>query len=413
MAGSIEKRGNTSYRLTISAGFDGNGKRIKHTKTVNCASEREAEKELARFVVAVENQQHTTSGKMTLTGLYEYWKEHHASKNLAPTTIACYNFIYPRIKVALGHKRIDKIEPRHIQAFLSNLAEPGIKRVQQKKDSNKVQPKESLSASSIKKHHELLSSMFNKAVRWGLLPYNPCQRIDPPKLERKSKDIYDQQALGLFLHHLEGEDDKYKLWTLLALTGGLRREEIFGLEWKHINFETATLRIEQASVYTPETGTILKGTKNKSSTRSISIPQSVVKLLKQHQLTQNEERLNIGDKWQESGRIFTQWDGKPGHPHSFNTWLRRFCINKKLPSISPHDFRHMAATYLITSGTDIRTVSGKLGHSRSSVTLDIYSHLVASAEQETANTMETFLQTAMKQQKNSEKKEPDHLPDSL
>ena len=413
MAGSIEKRGENSYRLTISAGADGNGKRIKHTKTVSCTSEREAEKELARFIVAVENQQHATSGKMTLTGLYEYWKEHHALKNLAPTTVACYNFIYPRIKTALGQKRIDKIEPRHIQAFLANLAEPGIKKLQQKKGSTEPQPKECLSASSIKKHHELLSSMFNKAVRWNLLPYNPCQRIDPPKLERKSKDIYDQQALGLFLQHLECEDDKYKLWALLALTGGLRREEIFGLEWKHINFETATLRIEQASVYTPETGTILKGTKNKSSTRSISIPQSVLKLLKQHELSQKEDRLSIGDKWQESGRLFTQWNGKPGHPHSFNTWLRRFCVNHELRSISPHDFRHMAATYLITSGTDIRTVSGKLGHSRSSVTLDIYSHLVASAEQDTANTMEAFLQSAITQQKNSIKKEPDDSPDSF
>ena len=57
-------------------------------------------------------------------------------------------------------------------------------------------------------------------------------------------------------------------------------------------------------------------------------------------------------------------------------------------------FRHLSATYLITSGTDIRTVSGKLGHSRTSVTLDIYSHLVGDAEQETANTMEAFLSTA-------------------
>ena len=82
------------------------------------------------------------------------------------------------------------------------------------------------------------------------------------------------------------------------------------------------------------------------------------------------------------------------YPHSFNTWIRKFCTDNKFPNISPHMFRHMSATYLITSGTDIRTVSGKLGHSRTSVTLDIYSHLVGNAEQETANTMEAFLSTA-------------------
>lgn len=391
--GSIEKRGEKSFRLTISCGSDEIGRRIKKTKTVNC-SEKEAEKELARFMVEVENQQNANSGKMTVEELYEYWKKHYADTNLAATTRSTYEFIFPRIKATLGKKRIDKIEPKHIQALMANLAEPGIKKSPRKTAPNKDIPKECLSASSVKKHFELLSCIFGKAVKWGLLANNPCTRVEPPKLVRSQKELYDQKTLLQFLQRIEAEDLKYRLWVLLAFTGGLRREEIFGLEWKHVNFEKCTLRIAQASIYTVATGTILKDTKNKSSNRIISIPASVIKLLKLHKSEQAKTRLKLGDKWQESGRVFTQWNGIPAHPHSFNTWIRKFCTENKFPNISPHMFRHMSATYLITSGTDIRTVSGKLGHSRTSVTLDIYSHLVGNAEQETANTMEAFLSTA-------------------
>ncbi|WP_370516740.1 tyrosine-type recombinase/integrase [Sporomusa sp. KB1] len=56
--------------------------------------------------------------------------------------------------------------------------------------------------------------------------------------------------------------------------------------------------------------------------------------------------------------------------------------------ISPHSFRHMAASFLIRSGVDIRTVSAKLGHARTSTTTDIYAHVIQSAEQQTADIME-------------------------
>ncbi len=406
--GSIEKRGENTYRLIISAGYNEIGRRIKKTKTVKC-SEKEAEKELARFLVDVENQQNSTSGKMTVEDLYDYWKKNYADTHLAATTRATYEFIFPRIKAALGKKRIDKIEPKHIQALMAHLAEPGIRKSSKNNDLSKT----SLSPSSIKKHFELLSCIFSKAVRWGLLPANPCSRVEPPKLVRSQKELYDQKTLLKFLQKIETEDIKCRLWVLLAFTGGLRREEIFGLEWKHVNFEKCTLRIAQASVYTVATGTILKNTKNKSSNRIISIPNSVITLLKLHKSEQSKTRLKLGDKWQESGRVFTQWNGVPAHPHSFNTWIRKFCSKNNFPHISPHIFRHMSATYLITNGTDIRTVSGKLGHSRTSVTLDIYSHLVGNAEQETANTMESFLSTVTEKKSVSLKSNAISITDSV
>jgi integrase len=388
--GSIEKRGENSYRLIVSAGIDGTGKQIKKTKTVHCTAQQ-VDKELALFISDLERGNHATSGKMTLAQLFDYWEKNHALKNHEQTTIKYNRFMFARIREVLGNKRIDKLEPKHLLAFYQNLAEPGIKKTQQAKDSKEPLAPAMLSANTIRKHHTLISSLLAKAVQWQLIPYNVAERVEPPKQERPIKSVYDTEQTITFLQALEAEPLKYRLMTMLALTAGLRREEIFGLEWSDIS--DSNLHIHRASVYIPGS-VITKGTKNKSSTRTVSIPADVTTMIKCYKAEENERRLKCGDKWKKSKRLFTTWDGDNAHPHSMNTWLRKFIAKHHLPPISPHSFRHMAASLLVLKGTDIRTISGKLGHSRTSTTLDIYSHLMQSAEQGTADIMQTMLDSA-------------------
>ena len=78
-----------------------------------------------------------------------------------------------------------------------------------------------------------------------------------------------------------------------------------------------------------------------------------------------------------------------------NCWLKRFIKARDFPKISPHSFRHMAATYLITAGVDLRTVAGKLGHANSTTTQLVYSHLMRHAETETATVMDSILQDSL------------------
>ena len=418
----IEKRGDTSWRLTVYDGYDGNGQQIRYRKTVTAANISEAKKLYKLFAADVQRGNVAKSGKMTLTQFYEFWKENHALKNHEISTIAYNDQLFTRVKTALGHKKIASIEPKHLLSFYKNLSEPGIKKVQKKKgeksqpteeseidspnddtstalgstdETAKDAPKEplpALASSTVRKYHTLISSLLEKAVKWGLLPYNAAKRVEPPKNDSKPKVIYNPEMLGTFLNVLETEELKHRLWILLALAGGLRREEVFGLEWKNVDFETGTLALEQVSIYVAGQGTLTKGPKNKSSRRNVSLPVSTMVLLEQYKADQTKAENKLGTKWIKTDRIFTRWNGGSAHPQSFNTWLTRFCKEKNLPHITPHAFRHMAATYLIAGGTDIRTVSGKLGHSKSSTTLNIYSHLVKSAEAETATTMETFLQ---------------------
>lgn len=403
--GSVRKTGEKSWQLAVYI----DGKRPTttiHVKSDNPKEqEREARQALAIYRQKLEKGTVAHSGKMTLRKFYEYWTENYAKKQLQPTTRNHNDFIFSRIDLALGKKRLDSIEPRHILAFLDNLAEPGVKHVVQKKNSPEPPPLECLSTVTIKKHFNLLSALFGKAVKWNMLPYNPASRVDPPKIKRQSKSIYTPEELGRFFSCIEEKDARYKLMVLLALGGGLRREEIFGLRWKHVDFENSTIHIEEASVYIP--GAIIsKETKNSSSNRLVSLPEIVMNLMKKHQFDQRSCRQNLGGNKIEGGlwegadspiddRVFAQWNGVPSHPHSFNTWLKRFIKRHNLPHASPHLFRHMSASYLINAGIDIKTVSGKLGHSQTSMTLNVYAHMFQQTEQETANTMGTILAKAI------------------
>ena len=409
MPSKIQSRGNNQYRLTVSAGCDGNGKQLLHRKTVTAANITEAKKLYIQFAAEVARGQVATDGGMTLSDFYDYWKKNHAEHHHAVTTREFNDQTFKRIKEALGHIRIGKLAPKHLLAFYKNLSAVGIKKHQKRKDGKKPPPA-GLSPVTIRNHHALLSTLLASAVKWNLIHSNPCERVEPPKNTISHKFIYDKATLGLFLTALESEPVKQQLLILLALTGGLRREEIFGLEWKHVDFENGSVSIKQASVYVPGPGTFKKDPKNYSSRRTVSLPDSVMALLLRHQAEQNEIEMALDDKWHKSDRIFTQWDGKPGHPHSFNGWLRRFCDRHKFPRISPHALRHMSATFLISAGVDVRTVSGKLGHSRVGTTLDIYSHFVTDAEKKTAATMEEFMtatKTKPKKDATSEEKTAD------
>lgn len=430
--GSVQKTGIYSWKLTVSCGFDGGGKRIRHTKTVRVTSdndgrqEKEARQQLALFISEIEKGQNATSGKMTLKQFFEYWLINYAEGRHAPKTIIYNKTLFKRIEAVMGHKRLDQIEPKHLLSFYKNLAEPGIR--QDPNDGRrKIKPsvdgepkenkpkKDTLSPNTIRKYHILLHSLFEKSTRWQLTAYNPAEKVEPPKGEKTVKKIYDEETTGRFLLLLEKQELKYRAMVMLSLAGGMRKGELFGLEWRHINFDAGTVRIEQASQYLPEKGIFTKDPKNENSNRIVTVPGSIITLLKKYKAEQSARRLKLGKKsdggkWEgaeevEDDRLFTAWNGLPAHPDSINTWLKKFIDENNLPPITPHSFRHMAATYLITSGTDLRTVAGKLGHSNSTTTQIVYSHLLKSAEQETSNKMESFLHQATEKAKEMQKKQ--------
>ena len=195
---------------------------------------------------------------------------------------------------------------------------------------------------------------------------------------------------------LENEPLHYKAMIILLVYSGMRRSELCGLEWKDIDFKKSIINIERNSIYVKGKGIFTDTTKNRSSMRAIKLPDIVFKLLKEHRAHQNAERLKLGDLWTESDRLFTQWDGKPIHPDSITGWFRAFIRRSGLPDITLHSLRHTNATLLIANGTNIRTVSSRLGHSQTSTTTNIYAHAIRSADAAASEVLDSILKPVIK-----------------
>ena len=161
---------------------------------------------------------------------------------------------------------------------------------------------------------------------------------------------------GLQLAKHLNNQGKYKVMVMITLTTGCRRGETMGLQWKHIDFINKTIKIEQTAQYLTGIGIFIKEPKTHSSKRTVSMPNSLVSLLKAYKSEFNARRLKLGLRWRggksiDEDFLFTTWEGRQAHPDSMNSWLKKFVKKNKLQPITPKCFRHMAATYLITSGT--------------------------------------------------------------
>lgn len=198
---------------------------------------------------------------------------------------------------------------------------------------------------------------------------------------------------------------QFKVLYQILICGGLRRGEVVALRWNDIDFNNNTININKSTAYARRT-VIEKDTKTKSSNRIISMPESVMCLLKQYKKEYYEKQLALGTKWavDNNGKrldfVFIQADGRqmnistPLHRfHSIINMYNETVENEedKLPIIPLHGLRHTSATLLISQGVDVRTVAGRLGHSQTSTTLDIYAHPLKKMDEVASNKLENLL----------------------
>ena len=398
--GSVQKTGKYSWKLVVAGGFDANNKRIRHTRTIKVNSddpkkqEKEANQQLAIFVAEIEKGQVITNRKLTFAEFIVLWLRDHAEKHLAPKTLFRYKqMLDSRITPALGKLKLEAIKPNHLLSFYSNLAEPGIKKIPQKKLKENEEPPEpqGLSERTILHHHRLIHTILESAVQWLYIVNNPASRVKAPKVQKTSATVYDQEQTSALLEAMTNEPFKYQVIILLAIATGMRQGEIMGLTWKHINFDSNSIQVQQAAQYLPGQGVFLKDPKNETSKRTISVPPSVMDTLKQYKKHQAEERLKLGDKWKASDMLFTSWDGRPMYPNEMSSWFPKFLKRHNLPHLPFHGLRHTSATLLIAEGLTATDLSRRLGHSTTSTTMNIYAHSLQKADEAAAQKMNNIL----------------------
>ena len=172
---------------------------------------------------------------------------------------------------------------------------------------------------------------------------------------------------------------------------GLRRGELLGLEWKDVDFTDNIIEINRTSLYSKsQGGTYTETPKTETSYRSLKLPVEVISILLHWKSLQDKQRTKVGDKWIETDRIFTKWNGLPLDGTAPGYFFKRFCKRTGMRYVSNHSFRHFNASVLISSGVDVKTVQSCLGHSTPMTTLSIYAHSFRSSQ---ARAMDTVADT--------------------
>ena len=141
--------------------------------------------------------------------------------------------------------------------------------------------------------------------------------------------------------------------------------------------------MKKFSIYTPSLG-IYEGPTKTRKIRAVRISNATLELLRKHKEAQQRLKEKNGDRWIETGYVFTADNGDHMTPDSITQWLAKFSETHNLPHIHPHAFRHTAASTMIASGIDLVTTAHELGHANATTTATIYAHSIAVAQAKAA-----------------------------
>ena len=241
-----------------------------------------------------------------------------------------------------------------------------------------------LSDTFIRRVHMMLHEAMDAAVRERLIPKNPTEGTIIPKVNYAPKQILTEEQLEKFMEALK-QDPLWYDFFYTELTTGMRRGEICGLKWQDFDDKTGRLHIHR-SVGTRKGGGIRVGeTKTESGARTILLPPSTAEILKQRKKKSYSEWIFHNPTVPEL----------PMNPSSAYRHLKTLLKNAELPLIRFHDLRHTFATHALKSGVDAKTLSGILGHTNASFTLDTYTHMTTDMHRKAAGVVGGFLDEIM------------------
>lgn len=381
-----------SYSIRVHRGRGPDGKQLKPwTATFEVSptwTEKSARKKAEAFAATFEKDCRegvTTDSRQKFGPYCEYVIKLKEERGAKHSTISSYKDLAARVTPVIGHIRLKDLRPDHLNDLYTSLAQEG----QNKRTGGK------LSAKSILEHHRLISAVLEQAVKEGLVPFNVASRATLPKVERKEVNYFQPEQIADIREALEQESIKWRTLVHMLLITGARRGEILGLKWDKVDFERNKIHICNNVLYSADRGIYEDTPKTASSNRYVALPVETMQLLRKYRAWQNEERLRLGEYYQNQDFVFTQENGKPMHPDSITSWLSKFSKRHGLPHINPHAFRHTMASMLYFNGMDSISISKRLGHAQVSTTADIYAHVMAEADQKSADILSNiFLKRA-------------------
>lgn len=346
------------------------------------ATRAEAARELRTALSRVDNGTHVEPSK-TPVAVYLVNEWLPTLRTRASTRASYEKNVRLHVVPYIGNVPLSGLTSTHLNALYRQLESTG------RKDGRAG----GLSPRTVRYVHTILHRALADAVNDGRLAINPADRSRPPSAaaaRAPEMQTWTSEQLRTFLEWcVSGDDAMQPAWLLLAMTG-IRRGELLALRWRDVDFDGAALRIrrsvgvvkrfgdgESLEVDAPKSGRM----------RSVDCDTVTLAALRAHRLRAAE--IDLG-RVREDSLVFSTVEGQYLHPERFSReWSRRMTrFLAERPDgrrIRLHDLRHTHATLLLQAGVHPKIVSERLGHSKVSITLDVYSHALPTLQKEAAS----------------------------
>ena len=379
--GSIRKRSDGRWEGRVVVAYDEKG--LPKTKNVLAKTKMECEAKLEKLKSEVGIVKRDKVKPNMLFGEWiDFWYQNYKKLSLRPSTQSAYeNVIYNHIIPEIGKIPLEKLNASDLEQFYAR-----------QKKNGRLQYKDTLgdgvSDRMVRACHAHCRSALEKALEDGLVHTNVAVGCKIPPKKAKEMNTLTEEEMQRFL--IQAKYDGYFEICLLALTTGMRRGEIMGLQWQDLDFSTGMLEIKRQAYF-------LNGRmqtnepKTKSSIRTIKLPEAVLKVLK-------KLKEKTRSRWMfPSPKV----DDVPRNPNTLQKNIRKVLERADCKRIRFHDLRHTFATTALANGMDIKTLSSIIGHVSSSTTLDIYLHSTDKMQKEAARSIDRGIRGVSSEEKTS------------
>lgn len=378
ISGSIQPKRNKWY-MVISR-YDEFGKRHQEWKSTELPAleknRRTAEHMLEDWLLDL-NRSFVPYSQLTVDEYFENWLK-EIEPTVKPNTYRSYcgnmnNHIIPYFKSK--RIRLQDLKPYHLEDYYTTKMKP----------NSKLNSTEALTPNTIRHHHNNISRALNDAVRKGILYYNPAHVAKPPKVFAHRFDFLNPRQIEALVTLFKGSP--IELPVKLTAFYGLRRSEVLGLKWKNVDFINRQITISE-TLQQHVGGEYTDTPKTNSSYRTLPMPDSIAKILREQRMMQEDRKEIMGDFYTRSDYVCTWPDGKVITPNYLTARFHRTITNSNLPNVRLHDLRHSVASNLLAQGFSVVQVQEWLGHGSAATTLNIYAHVDKTSKKVLSDAME-------------------------
>lgn len=374
------------FRGSITVQIDGLGK-IKR-KYVTGKTKGEVMRKVQHLKRLKEENALVDPSRMTIKEFMVVWQQDTGTDLKDSTKQKRQDIIDHYVLPHLGLRHIQKLTPLDVQQWQTTLLQqrhkPSTKK--RKPGDPPPEPGKLLSPATVAGAMTLLGTAMKHALQLGLIYRNPVEAVKRVKIPKRDLKVWEPSEVQRLIAAIT--DDRLYGLVYLALTTGMRRGELCGLHWTDIQRGVITVRHNCVIV---GNRAVISTPKTEAGRRRIPLPPDTLEALKLHRTRQALERTTAGDDWLESGLVFTTTLGTLYHPRNLLRDWYALLDQAQVRRIRIHDIRHTYASLAIYQGLDPKALADRLGHSRASLTLDVYGHVFEEQREKAALTLKHLI----------------------